>query len=225
MKKLTKIFAVLVALMLMAISLVACAAGTEYIFEAEEAELDAACQVESGPEYSTDPEAEEVEATHVGYFTAEGTTITWTIVSDKACNATLTLRASSTNTDMWTVLGPAMAPGGAPTSDVVTFEEVDLSKNECVVLTVNGKEVSMSGILPGLELNIAEHGGVWGMFGIMGPVYKNYGTGTAKIRLQKGENKIVLTAQGYNDGQGGINVDKIMITANATLTWEPQVNG
>lgn len=224
MKKTIKILAILAAMMLVAISLVACAGGTEYTFEAEEAELDAVCQVETGAEYSTDPDAEEVEATQVGYFTAEGTTITFTIVSDKACTATLTLRAASSNTDFWTVIGPAMM-GGQPTADVVTLEEVDLSKNECVVLTVNGKEVGLKGVLPGLELNIEENGGVYGMFAYMSTIYKYYGTGTAKIRLQKGENKIVLTAQGYNEGQGGINVDKIMIKANATLTWEPQVNG
>ena len=215
MKKLTKIFAVLVAMMLMSIALVACAGGTEYTFEAEEAELAEVCQVEEGKEW-IDGAISDVDATLVGYFTAEGTTITFKITSDKACNATLTLRAASACHNMMEAFGGA---------DLV-IEEIDLSQNEVVKLTVNDKEAQLQGKLPGLTMTPPE-GGLWGwmMDGTWGAMMKHCGTGTAKIHLEKGENVIVLTALGYNDGNGGINVDKIMITANATLTWEPQVNG
>lgn len=214
MKKITKIFAVLFAVMLVAISLVACNGGKEYVFEAEEAELAEVCQVESGYEWGKG-EMSDVEATLVGYFTAAGTTITFRITSDKECDATLTLRAASACHNMMAAFG----------GEDLEIEEIDLSKNECVKLTVNEQEAQLNGKLPGLTMTPPE-GGLfgWMMDGTWGAMMKNCGTGTAKIHLVEGENVIVLTAQGYNGGQGGINVDKIIIKANATLTWEPTDN-
>ena len=91
------------------------------------------------------------------------------------------------------------------------FEEVDLSKGEHAKLTVNGTECKLEGVLPGLEAPMD--------WEVVSSYYKNYGTATAKIDLKAGENVIVLTSQGYNGGQGGINVDKITINAASELTW------
>lgn len=201
MKTMTKIAALVLSVVMIA-SLAGCGdgAGTDYVFEAENAVLSSACQIETGPEYTT--ELTDIEATQVGYFTAAGETITWKINASKACTATLTLRAAS-----------ACATFGEP----MVFEEVDMSKGEHAVLTVNGTKVDMTGTLPGLEAPMD-----WEAFSAY---YKHYGEATAKIELKSGENTIVLTSQGYNGGQGGINVDKITINASAELTWNPTTNG
>lgn len=177
----------------LAASLAGCGGqGQDYVFEAEKAELSAACMVETGVEYTT--EVTDTEATQVGYFTAAGETITFKINASKDCSATLTLRAAS-----------ACAQWAEP----MVFEEVDMSKGEHAKLTVNGTEVKMEGVLPGLEAPMD-----WEAFSAY---YKHYGTATAKIDLKSGENVIVLTSQGYSGG--GINVDKITINASAELTW------
>lgn len=195
MKKLNKAIAALTLTALLAASLAGCGGkAQDYVFEAEKAELSAACMVETGPEYTT--EVTDTEATQVGYFTTAGETMTFKIKASKACSATLTLRAAS---------------AVAQFSDPMVFEEVDLSKGEHAKLTVNGTECALEGVLPGLEAPMD-----WEAFSAY---YKHYGTATAKIDLKAGENVIVLTSQGYNGGQGGINVDKITINAAAELTW------
>ena len=145
MKKAHKTLTAIASLALAA-SLAASLAGCggkaqDYVFEAEKAELSAACMVETGPEYTT--EITDTEATQVG--------------------------------------------------------------------TVNGAECKLEGVLPGLEAPMD--------WEVLSSYYKHYGTATAKIDLKSGENVIVLTSQGYNGGQGGINVDKITINAASELTW------
>lgn len=194
MKKVHKALTAIAAFTLAA-SLAGCGGkAQDYVFEAEKAELSSACMVETGPEYTT--EVTDIEATQVGYFTAAGETITFKINAAKACSATLTLRAAS---------------AVAQFADPMIFEEVDLSKGEHAVLSVNGTDCKLEGVLPGLEVPMD-----WEVFSAY---YKHYGTATAKIDLKAGENLIVLTSQGYNGGQGGINVDKITINATSELTW------
>lgn len=198
MKKVHKTWKAIAAFTLaaaMTASLTACGGSAQdYVFEAEKAELSAACMVETGPEWTT--ELTDTEATQVGYFTSAGETITFKINASKACSATLTLRAASA-CGQW--------------ADPMVFEEVDMSKGECAKLSVNGTDVAMEGVLPGLEVPMD--------WEVASAYYKHYGTATAKIDLKAGENVIVLTSQGYNGGQGGINVDKITINAASELTW------
>lgn len=193
MKKLNRAIAALTLSAALAATLAGCGGkAQDYVFEAEKAELSAACMVETGPEYTT--ELTDTEATQVGYFTTAGETITFKINASKDCSATLTLRASS---------------ACAQWVDPMVFEEVDMSKDECAKLTVNGTECKMEGVLPGLEAPMD--------WEAVSAYYKHYGTATAKIDLKSGENVIVLTSQGY--AGGGINVDKITINAAAELTW------
>lgn len=193
MKKLNRAIAALTLSAALAATLAGCGGkAQDYVFEAEKAELSAACMVETGPEYTT--ELTDTEATQVGYFTTAGETITFKINASKDCSATLTLRASS---------------ACAQWVDPMVFEEVDMSKGECAKLTVNGAECKMEGVLPGLEAPMD--------WEAVSAYYKHYGTATAKIDLKSGENVIVLTSQGY--AGGGINVDKITINAAAELTW------
>lgn len=193
MKKLNKALAAITLTALLTASLAGCGGkAQDYVFEAEKAELSAACMVETGPEYTT--EVTDTEATQVGYFTTAGETITFKIKADKACSATLTLRASS---------------ACAQWVDPMVFEEVDMSKGEHATLSVNGTDCKLEGVLPGLEAPMD--------WEAVSSYYKHYGTATAKIDLKAGENVIVLTSQGYSGG--GINVDKITINAASELTW------
>lgn len=198
MEKLNRALAAVTLSATLIASLAGCGGSAQdYVFEAEKAELSAACMVETGPEYTT--EVTTTEATQVGYFTNAGETITFKINADKACSATLTLRAAS---------------ACAQWADPMVFEEVDMSKGEHAVLSVNGTECKMEGVLPGLEAPMD--------WEVASAYYKHYGTATAKIDLKAGENVIVLTSQGYSGG--GINVDKITINASAELTWNETDN-
>ena len=183
--------------------------GTEYTFEAEKGVLTdgtgtnngqpTPITVETGTEWGGDKDTAGPEVTALGYFNT-GAVVTFKITSDKECDALLTLRAASTEneTDLWT--------GGS----TFTVKEVDLSKGEHATLSVNGTNVALAGILPGLSLT----GIGWGDMGwIYNAPLKNFGTGTAVIHLNEGENTIVLTAA------KGFNLDKIAIKADATLTW------
>ncbi len=191
--------------------------GKEYTFEAEKgiitngktqqydqatgqtSEVEQPVTVETGTEWGGDKDTAGPEVTALGYFNG-GATVTFKITSDKECDALLTLRAASTEneTDMWW--------GG----NTFTVKEADLSKGEHATLAVNGSNIALAGILPGLTLT-----GVSGadMGWIYGAPLKNFGTGTARVHLVAGENTIVLTAL------KGFNLDKITIKADATLTW------
>ncbi len=190
--------------------------GTEYTFEAEKgvitngkttgqtSEVEQPVTVETGTEWGGDKDTEGPEVTALGYFNG-GATVTFTITSDKECDALLTLRAASTENESDMGWGPS-----GMTLTQFTVKEADLSKGEHATLAVNGTNVALAGILPGLNLTgLTPDDMGW----IYSAPLKNFGTGTANIHLVAGENTIVLTAA------KGFNLDKITITADATLTW------
>lgn len=208
MKKSTKIVAGALAAALtlsMGGMLMACNSGTEYTFEAEDAALAGNARAEEGKHvWAGVDNIGTVEDTIdvVGYFGTEGDTITWTIVSSKACSATITVTAASTVNGNG---ASAMGEEGWKTL------EIDTSKNEVFTLSVNGTQASLSGVLPGLEATWEEIG--QNMMAMFDYGYNNHGTCTAKVQLKEGENTIVLAAV-----SSGINVDKISIKAPAELT-------
>lgn len=205
-----------------ALTLTACGtgSGTDYTFEAEDAVLAGTTQgyvngaqqetgitVEEGTEWAglnEDGTAKEGPAvTNLGNFNAAGQSITWKITASKECDATLTLRAASavmSFAEDWSSMG---------------MSEVDLSKNEYVALKVNGTAVALEGTLPGLS-------GLGFEMVYSGGIYRNFGTGTAKIHLVAGENVIVLNGMGT---QSGINIDKIIINCDAELSFQKTNNG
>lgn len=218
--KLLAIIAVMLTLVIGVFTLTACGSTVDYTFEAEDAVLVGTTQgyvngaqqetgitVEEGTEWAglnedgTPKEGPAVK--NLGNFNAATQSVTWTITSSKECDATLTLRAASA---VWAMAEDFSSFGMA---------EVDLSKNEYVTLKVNGTAVALEGTLPGLS----ELG--WDMMA-NGAIYRNFGTGTAKIHLVAGENVIVLNAMG---AQGGINVDKIVINCTAELSFQKTNNG
>lgn len=203
---------------------VACAScgvsGDDYTFEAENAVLSTAPQVETGFVWDGDKASTSTEATMVGYFTAANETITFNIKAEAACKVEITLYASSTNSNMRAFFGDE-----APEKFII--DAIDLSKDEAVKLSVNGTDAKLKGTLPGLTLDPPE--GDMGLFGWMmdgtwGALMKNIGTGKVVVDLKEGDNTIVLTAQGMNGGQGGINVDKIVVKSPSKLTWTPTDN-
>lgn len=218
--KLLAIIAIMLTLTIGALTLTACGGGTDYTFEAEDAVLAGTTQgyvngaqqetgitVEEGTEWAglnedgTPKEGPAVK--NLGNFNASGQSITWTITASKECDATLTLRAASA------VMSFA--------EDFSSFgmAEVDLSKNEYLTLKVNGTAASLEGILPGLS------GLGWEMMA-NGAIYRQFGTGSAKIHLVKGENVIVINGMGT---QSGVNIDKIIINCTAELSFEKTNNG
>lgn len=177
----------------------------DFVFEAEDALLtdpdgaETTIQVEEGKiEYGTGN-----EVTNVGYFTAEGASITWVIKSSHKCEeATLKLRLAAATMDMQ----------GQWPNMILGIKEVDLGAGESVELTVNDTKIALSGKLDGLSgLSMAD----------MATMFSNFKEVTVKIPLKKGENKIVLTALG--DGMN-VNVDKITINAGSELTMEKTDN-
>ena len=199
-------------------AMVGCGGGTDYTFEAEKAQLsqnaDGVAVYQSATEYSANGEGAAVEL--VGYFTAADASIVWKITSDKECDATLTLRAASASAD-----GAGLWMGGKG-----YIKEMDLSTGTYVTLDVNGTNAKLDGKLPGLEFTPAED--FSNMMDFYGSYMNNYAEVTAKIHLKAGENTITLKSLGYvetPEGEGaqpisyGINVDKITVTAPATLTW------
>lgn len=201
------------------LSLAACNGGTEYTFEAEQAVLadpDGAQNplvVQTGMEWAGfdengDPVEGEVEATHLGYFgAAADQTVTWTIKSDKACDATLTLRAASCASNM-------------DNMDFQTWQGyITMGETECAdaaTLSVNGTEVELSGKLAGIDGKFTgAHA-----FDVFGAGMRNFSTVTANIKLKAGDNVIVLTSI----GGVSMNIDKITIKASAKLTFEATDN-
>lgn len=164
-------------------------------FEAENAILASSEEGEElGSQYMTAVE-EDVESASgeasVGYFCADGNTITFVINSDrKVEGATLTLCAASSTLD----------------SSWANMADYDATEHP-EVLSVNGANVSLSGVLEGCTFDWTDFTGN----------YYHWGTLTATIDLVKGENTIVLTCD--NTYESCINVDYIEITAAANLTW------
>ena len=195
MKTIRKIAALILSVLMIA-SLAACGGSAkEFTFEAENAVINAeGASVETGP--STKDGQDNGEITNVGSFNSG--TLTWTITSDKDCDATLTLH------------GASCAMGFSDAG--MCLYEIDMATASGTVykLTNNGTEYSMTGKLPGTEVLNMEDPAVW----------RNMGTVTANIKLVKGENKIVFEIAGALEGafSSGINVDKIVISAPAELS-------
>lgn len=202
MKTITKIAAIILSVVMIA-SLAGCGASAkEFTFEAENAVINAdGANVETGP--STLNGKDNGDITNVGSFNSG--TLTWTITSDKDCDATLTLYGASC------AMGMTDAGGfGLMEIDMAT------ASGSVYKLTNNGTACTMTGKLPGTaELNM-EDPAVW----------RNMGSVTANIKLVKGENKIVFEIAGALEGafSSGVNVDKIVISAPAELTWNPTNN-
>ncbi len=132
----------------------------------------------------------------VGYFCYPGNTITFVITSDKnVTGATLTLCAASC-TAVYDYTTWTSAIG-----------EYDASEHD--ILTVNGKNVALSGVFPGNDDDDET------------TTYYKWATATATIDLVKGENTIVLTC---DDSGIAVNVDYIEITTTASLTWKETNN-
>lgn len=161
--------------------------------------------VESGTKYTGTEETGDA-VTSLGYFSCEGTSVTWTITAEEACDVTVTLHAASTVQDQSGITNQMTGEG-------LKLKEVDLSLNEYVKLTVNNEDKALTGTLPGLE----------GLTWQSDPsIYKNFGTGTATVHLNKGENTIVLAAM---NSQGGLNIDKIVISGTTVqLSYIPTDN-
>ena len=198
---------------------VACGGSEDYIFQAEEATItdgivtsygqdgkpttaQGKVTVESGTEYAADDETGP-EVTNVGYFCGEGTKLTWTITSDKECQATIYVRAASAVDMMGAWQGGAL------------FPDYELADNKYFKLVVNDADIALTGTVKGIE-NI-------GFEQMANPaVYKNFSLSDGiSINLKKGENVISLVS---TNPSGGANVDYIKISANAKLTFTPADN-
>lgn len=202
----------------------AAVAAEDYTFEAESAvitdgtvsvspgwgqpavDAPASVKVETGTKYTGDGSTGEA-VTNLGYFYGEGTKAVWTVTAAEECDVVITLHAAAAVQDQSGVTDWTTGAG-------LKFKAVDLSQNEYVKLSVNGTDAQLTGTLPGLEgLN-------WES--IRNPaVYANYGTGTVKVHLTKGENVITLSAVKKDSG---INIDKIVISSPVALTYTPADN-
>ena len=196
MKTIRKITALILSVLMVA-SLAACGGSAkEFTFEAEDAAINAeGAAVETGP--STKDGKDNGDITNVGSFNSG--TLTWTITSDKDCDATLTLH------------GASCAMGMTDAGGFGLFEiDMATASGSVYKLSVNGTEYSMTGKLPGTEELNMEDPAVW----------RNMGTVTANIKLVKGENKVVFEIAGALEGafSSGVNVDKIVISAPAELS-------
>ena len=202
MKTIRKISALILSVLMIA-SLAACGGSAkEFTFEAENAVINCdGFTVETGPSLLDGKDGGEI--TNVGNF--GGGSMTWTITSDKDCDATVTLYGASC----------AMTFGESGMS----LLEIDMaSANGSVYkLTNNGTACTLTGKLPGTENLNMEDPTAW----------RNMGTVTANVKLVKGENKIVFEIVGTLEGAfgSGINFDKMVISAPAELTWNPTNNG
>ncbi len=214
MKKAAKFFTIALAVALVAVFVFAFAGcgGTDYVFEAESSVIAGEgnvsgtgvglATVETGPGYIDGKAVEEL--TDVGNFNTAGQTLTFTITSDKACSAKITLQAASA------------AMGMNANGDGLALAEIDFATQTAYKLTNNGTEITLSGKLPGLDpLDMSDQA-----------AWRNMGKVSGNVDLVAGENKIVLEIVGAIEGtfSSGLNVDKITINAPATLTWTPTTN-
>lgn len=213
------------ALTLGAFCLTGCAGGKDFTFEAENAILangegdvgDNYIRTETATEW-TGTEEEGAEVTGVGYFSTVGQSITFKINSDKACSATIKLRASSTKFGKIDAAGKFAPMWGEAEEG---YDETTakwgvgaLAAANCgVTLKVNDAEAQLEGTLPAAvtETDATDWSGMMAVFGI-----KYFGEYTAKINLKSGENVIVFEVAEMG---GGFNVDKLTVNCGATLTW------
>lgn len=161
-------------------------------------ESDVRPTVETGNKYTADGTTGD-EVSYIGYFYGTGTKLTWKINAEEACDVTITLHAAA----------------HVPNQTNNALVEVDLSQNTYLKLVAGGADVALTGTLPGITgldqttINTPES-------------YRNFGTGTATVHLNAGENviEIVTTNQ-----QGGLNVDKIVISGTTVkLSYVPVDN-
>lgn len=234
MKSLKKILGIAatsaLALTLGAFALTGCGGAKGYTFEAEEAILTEPEGFEPSDWGAKLMDLEEKkdgkkDITVVGYFSAKGMTITWKINAEEECDATLNICGSSTKFKTvtkadgsaieydWTTWQPTNV---TPEDDVIGGLDEVPAESSGVSLKVNGSTATMSGTLPGVEktLKFAEQGNFYALY-----VAGKY---TANVKLNKGENIIVLEIDGANGG--GFNVDKLVIKASAKLTHTPVDN-
>ena len=234
MKSLKKIltFAAASALTLTmgAVALTGCGGGKDFTFEAEHATLAEPDGFVENPNWgikAMDLETKQEgdnELVAIGYFSVKGMTITWKVNASEECDASIKICGSSTKfkklikADGTAVeyAPPTYQPNATPDEDVSGgIDELDAA-NCGVVLKVNGENAEMNGTLPGKEVTVkfVESMGIYALY-----VSGQY---TANVKLQKGENTIVLEVDAQQGG--GFNVDKIVVNTSAELTHTPVDN-
>ncbi len=234
MKSLKKILGIAatsaLALTLGAFALTGCGGDKGYTFEAEEAILTEPEGFEPSDWGAKLMDLEEKkdgkkDITVVGYFSAKGMTITWKINAEEECDASIKIYGSSTKFKTvtkadgtaieydWTTWQPTNVE---PTDEVKGGIDALPAENSGVSLKVNGSAATMSGTLPGKEVTAT--------FAESSSFYALYVAGqyTANVKLNKGENIIVLEIDGA--AGGGFNVDKMVIDASTKLTHTPVDN-
>ncbi len=190
--------------------------GTDYTFQAEDAELYTGLQVQKGNEWSANNDGAEV--TVVSYFANPGQTITWKVNAASDCKVTLKLRASSC------LFGAKNADG-----EIVDIGSLggnyegakgyisELKAADCgSVLKVNDAEVTMKGTLPSTTIEL-EEGNPWAIMGVYSVIH--CGEYTATTNLKQGENTIVLEVV-----TGGFNVDSLTVNSSAEITFNKTDN-
>lgn len=228
MKKFTKILTAIATLSMataIGFSFAACGGGGKVavkdgVLEAENAVLKgeqisqmggepAPITVETGATY-VDGVQSGPEVTNIGYFSTAGQSLTFTITSDKECDATIKLVAASANMGMtmegedWSTMKFVLNPVDLAAATTGANATIKLSNN-------GGDAIALTGTLPGLDPLDMSAPGAW----------RYMGEGTGTIHLVKGENVIVLELIGAGVG---INVDKLVIVTDAKLTWKPTDN-
>ncbi len=226
MKNLKKLCVAGIALVAMStmVALGGCGvSGEKYTFEAEEAELGGAAQIEEGKHFWTgDLSAPGDELTQVGYFTSEGATLTFTVNAEADAKVELNFRLAS----------GAMDQSGLWTGGDFIVKSIDFSTQKVFTLTVNDKEVEVKGKLPeititGETLAALSAENPMALMAVYDNPLCNYQDVKVVVDLKAGENKIVLAATGYTetpDGEGaqpisyGVNIDKLIITSPTKLS-------
>lgn len=175
-------------------------------------ETDVKPTVESAKEYAA--EGTGADVTSVGYFSGNGTAITWEIYAEEECDVTLTLRAASAVQSM------------NEQYQITGMTAIDLSQGAYVKLYVNGEEKTLTGTLPGLtqeQLKGETVSSQWGSyFQADASNYHNYGEGTVTVHLNKGKNTVKLATQSES---GGVNVDKLTVSGTEVkLSYVPVDN-
>ena len=197
--------------------------GTDYTFQAEDAELCADLRVQKGNEWSANNDGAEV--TVVSYFANPGQTITWKVTAASDCKVTLKLRASSCAfgaldasneaVDLGMLMG--ILQGGGTLDEGTKGYISELKAADCgSVLKVNDAEVTMNGTLPSTTIEI-EDGNYWALMGVYSVIH--CGEYTATANLKKGENTIVLEVV-----TGGFNVDSLTVNSSAKITFDKTDN-
>ncbi len=184
-------------------ALTACAPKPQaFKFEAEQATFeDAENQADNNLKVESAENAS--NGYSVGYFTTTGQKLIWTVTSDrdvKGCELVLGLAAAKLNFSM---------ENG---QFKMSLGDTELGAN--YTLTNNGTEISLGDVVVSPENPDTPEGAYMPDF----HQFKDY---KFTIDLVKGENKIVLEK---GEGQDGVNVDYLQITAGANLTFTAAEN-